>query len=54
MLVTRRNAHGSRLSRAAEADALGFLDQWSWVRVQAGEVLEDVAITVRRGREVSQ
>ena len=54
MLVTRRNAHGSRLSRAAEADALGFLDQWSWVQVQEGGVLEDVAITVRRGREVSR
>ena len=54
MLVTRRNAHGSRLATAAEADALGFLDQWSWVRVEAGEVLEDVAVTVRPGREVSR
>ena len=54
MLVTRRNAHGSRLDRAAEADALGFLDQWSWVEVQEGEILEDVAINVRSGREVSR
>ena len=53
ILVTRRNAHGNRTTGAAEADALDFLDQWSWVRVQAGEVLEDVVIAVRRGREIS-
>ena len=54
MLVVRRNAHGSMLERAAEADALAILDQWSWVAVRAGEITEDVAITVRRGREVSE
>ena len=54
MLVVRRNAHGSLLERAAEADALAILDQWSWVAVRAGEITEDVAITVRRGREVSE
>ena len=51
MLVTRRNAHGAMLETAAEADALAILDQWSWVSVRAGEITEDVQITVRRGRE---
>lgn len=54
ILVTRRNAHGSLLRDAAEADALDFGDQWSWVRVEEGEALEGVAIDVRRGREVSE
>ena len=54
MLVVRRNAHRSMLERAEEADALRFQDQWSWVRVEAGETVEDVAISVRRGREVSE
>ena len=51
ILVTRRNAHGRLLTTAADADALDFQDQWRWVRVQAGEVTEEVAITARRGRE---
>ena len=54
MLVTRRNAHGSMLMTAVEADAMGILDQWRWVPVRAGEVTEDIQITVRRGREVSE
>ena len=54
ILVTRRNAHGSLLTGAAEADALDFMDQWSWVQVRAGEILADVAITARRGREVPE
>ena len=53
ILVTRRNAHGSRLNMAAEAGALEFRDQWRWVRVEAGETLEDVEITVQPGREVT-
>ena len=51
-VVTRRNAHGPLLTGAAEGDALGFQDQWSWVRVRSGEISEEVAIPVRRGREV--
>ena len=54
ILVTRRNAHGSMLERAVEADAMAFLDQWSWAPVRAGEITEGVAITVRRGRKVSE
>ena len=49
ILITRRNAHGiTRL--ADEVDASAFLDQWRWVRVEAGEVLGDVAIVVQPGR----
>ena len=51
ILVVRRNAHGSLLSGAAEADALEFSDRLRWVRVEAGAVMEDVEIVVQRGRE---
>lgn len=54
MLVTRRNAHGRMLVDADEAGASDFLDQLRWVRVQAGEVLEDVEIVVQPGREVTR
>ncbi len=54
MLVVRRNAHGSMLQTAHEANALAFLDQWSWVPVRAGRVTEHVEITVRHGRELSE
>ena len=53
ILVTRRNAHGSMLTRADEAEASGFRDQLRWVRVEAGEVLEEVTIVVRPGREAT-
>ena len=53
ILVTRRNAHGPRLEMAAEAGALEFRDQWRWVRIEAGETLENVAITVEPGRELT-
>ena len=52
ILVTRRNAH----PMTPDADAAGaseFLDQWRWVRVEAGEVLEEVEIVVHPGREVT-
>lgn len=54
ILVTTRNAHGHLLADAAEADALDLLDQWVWVRVAAEEVLEDVVIELRRGRDASR
>ena len=53
ILVTRRNAHGSVLEMADEAGASAFLDQWRWVRVEAGEVLDGVEILVNPGREVT-
>ena len=52
ILITRRNAHGMT-ELADEAGASDFLDQWRWVRVEAGEVLEDVEIVVYPGREVT-
>ena len=54
ILVTTHNAHGRLLSSSAEAEALDLVDQWAWVHVAAGEVLEDVVIEVRRGRDVSR
>lgn len=53
ILVTRRNAHGRLLEAADEASASDFLDQLRWVRVSAGEVLDDVKIVVRGGRETT-
>ena len=52
ILVTRRNAHGMT-ELADEAGASEFLDQLRWVRVEAGEVLEEVEIVVHPGREVT-
>ena len=52
ILITRRNAHGMT-ELADEADASDFLDRLRWVRVGAGEVLEDIEIVVHPGREVT-
>ena len=51
ILVTRRNAYGAMLDLAAEAGTLEFRDRLRWVSIQAGQVLEDVEIVVRNGRE---
>lgn len=53
ILVTRRNAYGRMLELAAEADTLEFRDRLRWVRVDAGETLEGVEITVYPGRETA-
>jgi len=52
ILITRRNAHGMT-ELADEAGASDFLDQMRWVRIEAGEVLEDVEIVVHPGREAT-
>ena len=53
ILVTRRNAHGGLLQAADEASASDFRDQLRWVRVSAGEVLDDVEIVVHGSREAT-
>ena len=53
ILVTRRNAYGRMLELATDAGTLEFRDQLRWVRVDAGQVLEDIEILVQNGREAT-
>ena len=52
ILIPRRNANRVT-QRADEAGVSDFRDQMRWVRVNAGEALEDVEIIVHPGREVT-
>ena len=52
ILIPRRNAH-PMTHLADEAGVSEFLDQLRWVRIEAGEVLEEVEIVVHPGGEVT-